>query len=325
MDERTLAQSRLAPSGFDPAAVRSALRPLEFSGLSVASGAEIDYFAYYGIDFENRVPGVTHHFGTLAANGFAIACHFYEQRRSRGTCVLLHGYFDHAGLYAHLIEHCLRQRYSVLIWDLPGHGLSDGPQASIHDFEDYTDVLAAVLEHHRERLPAPLVAIGQSTGAAVLMSWAFRKCHTAAECPFERIALLAPLVRPARWRSVRLLHTVLRPFRNGVRRQFMENSSDQRFLDFVRADPLQSTVLPIRWVSAMRDWVREFREHPVTDFAPLVVQGTADDTVDWRWNLAMIRQKFPRAEVRMLEGARHHLVNEARPTREAVFAALGLG
>ncbi|MBP9036060.1 MAG: alpha/beta hydrolase [Pseudomonadales bacterium] len=318
------AQSRIAARSFDPEAVRAAMRPLEFSGLSVSGGAEQDYFAFYGIDFAHRVPGVTHHFGRLAANGFEIACHFYELAAARGTCILLHGYFDHAGLYGALIGHCLRQGRSVLIWDLPGHGLSDGPQASIHDFEDYTDVLAAVLEHHRDRLPGPLYAIGQSTGGAVLMSWAFRKCRSAAECPFARIALLAPLVRPARWHHVNLLYRVLRPFRRGVRRKFMANSGDSEFLAFVQNDPLQSATLPVQWVGAMRRWIHAFREHPVTDFAPLIIQGSADETVDWKWNLPMIREKFPRAEVRMIPGARHHLVNEAEALRGEVFSLLGL-
>jgi alpha-beta hydrolase superfamily lysophospholipase len=323
--DSALAQSRITARSFDPEVVRAQMRPLEFAGLSVAGGAEQDYFAFYGIDFAHRVPGVSHHFGRLAANGFEIACHFYELAGARGTCVLLHGYFDHAGLYGHLIEHCLRRGYNVLIWDLPGHGLSTGAQASIHDFEDYTDVLAAVLDHHGARLRAPLYAIGQSTGGAVLMSWAFRKCRTAAECPFARMVLLAPLVRPAHWRSVNLSYTVLRPFRDVVARKFMDNSGDGDFLAFVRSDPLQSRWLPIKWVGAMRRWIRAFRDHPVTDFAPLIVQGNADETVDWQWNVPMIRQKFPRAELRMVEGARHHLVNEARPLREEVFTALGLG
>lgn len=313
------------PGGFDPALLRARLQPFTLEPPHVPDALEAAYFSYYGIDFEQRFPGLTHHFGVLDADGFRIACHFYDLQGARGSCVLMHGYFDHAGLYGHLIEHCLGRGYSVLIWDLPGHGLSNGRQASIRDFDDYTAVLTRVLERLREQLPAPLIAIGQSTGSAILMSWAFRQHACATACPFERIALLAPLVRPARWGSVRFLHTVIRPFRDGVRRKFMDNSSDRQFLDFVRADPLQSLVLPVPWVTAMRAWVRRFDKSPVVELAPLVVQGTEDETVDWRWNLAMIRRKFPHADVRMLEGARHQLVNESPPIRDAVFAALALG
>ncbi|MBP8926148.1 MAG: alpha/beta hydrolase [Pseudomonadales bacterium] len=309
---------------FDPQAIRAALRALEFSGLSAATAAEQDYFAFYGIDFANRIPGLNHHFGLTEAAGFQIACHYYQLPAARGTCVLLHGYFDHAGLYGHLIEHCLSSGRNVLIWDLPGHGLSSGQQASIHSFEDYTDVLAIMLDRHGEQLQWPLWAIGQSTGGAVLMSWAFRKCRSPRECPFERMMLLAPLVRPARWRQVKLLHTLLRPLRSNLGRNFVRNSSDDDFLAFVQADPLQSRTLSVRWVSAMRRWVDEFMRHAVTDYAPLVVQGSADDTVDWRWNLPMIRQKFPHADFRMVEGAGHHLANESRALRAEVFAALAL-
>jgi alpha-beta hydrolase superfamily lysophospholipase len=124
---------------------------------------------------------------------------------------------------------------------------------------------------------------------------------------------------------VNLLYTVLRPFRSGVRRKFMPNSGDTEFLAFVQNDPLQSTTLPVQWVGAMRQWIRAFREHPVTDFAPLIIQGSADETVDWRWNIPMIRQKFPHAQLRMVDGARHHLANEVRHLREEVFALLALG
>jgi lysophospholipase len=267
---------------------------------------------------------VVHRFGRVQAAGFDIACHFYQPTGVRGTCVLQHGYYDHAGLYGQLIEHCLRRRFAVLIWDLPGHGLSSGPQASIHSFEDYIEVLALLLARFGAELPRPLHAIGQSTGAAVLMGWAFRKCHSPAECPFERMVLLAPLVRPAQWWSVRLMHMLVRPFRRAIERTFMANSGDQAFLEFVRNDPLQCRELPVRWVTAMRRWVDAFVAQPVTGYRPVVIQGDADQTVDWKWNLQQIRRKFPGTELHMISGARHQLVNETRELREQVFAAMGL-
>jgi len=324
MADRVLAGGRESPRAFDPEATRAGLRELAFDGLSVASTEEHDYFAFYGLDLVGRFPGVVHHFGAVEAAGYTIACHFYAAPKPRGTCLLVHGYFDHAGLYGTLIAHCLGRGYSVVIWDLPGHGLSSGAQASIHSFEDYIEVLAAVLQRHGDRFPRPLLGIGQSTGSAVLLGWSFRVLRTGEPCPFERMALLAPLVRPAEWHKVSLSYHLLRPFRRGIRRVFMDNSSDADFLDFVRRDPLQSRILPVRWVGAMRQWVREFLAQPVTALAPAVIQGDADRTVDWRWNLTRIRERFPAARVTLIPGARHHLVNEARELRERVFAALEL-
>lgn len=316
--------ARAGLPGFDAQALRQGLRELEFSGLSVPRSDEQDYLAFYRIDFANRIPGVVHHFGCLPAAGFDIACHYYLPPRPRGTCLVVHGYFDHVGLYGKLIEHCLRKGYAVLAWDLPGHGLSSGPQASIATFEHYVDVLGAVLTRYGPQLPAPLTGIGQSTGGAVLMGWAFRQRRFAAACPFARMLLLAPLVRPADWRKVRLMHTTLKPFRRSIARRFMQNSGDDDFLVFLQEDPLQSQRLPVAWVSAMRRWVQTFIDETPTDYAPLVIQGEADTTVDWRWNLPQIRAKFPRATLRTIPGARHHLVNESSALREQVFAALAL-
>lgn len=309
---------------FDPEAVRAAMRELEFTGLARATPAEQAYFAFYGIDFERSQPGLVHHFGRLHAAGFEIACHYFVPPRACGTCLLLHGYFDHAGVFGHLIAHCLSRGYAVLIWDLPGHGLSSGPRASIHSFEDYVDVLGAVLERYGPALPRPLHAIGQSTGGAVLMGWAFRHRAEGAQCPLDRMVLLAPLVRPAEWRRAAVLHTLLRPFREAVSRRFAPSSADAEFLEFLQRDPLQSRTLPVQWVSAMRNWVQDFLAAPPSDYAPLVIQGDADETVDWQWNLERIREKFPRAELRVLTGAQHQLVNERAATRAQVFEAIGL-
>jgi len=313
----------IAP-GFNAEALRGGLRGLEFSGLSVPGCDAGAYLAYYRIDFANRIPGVVHHFGRLPAAGFDIACHFYVPAQARGTCLLVHGYFDHTGLYGRLIEHCLRKQYAVLVWDLPGHGLSSGPQASIATFEHYVDVLGDVITRHGPEIPGPLIGIGQSTGGAVLMGWAFRQQRFSAVCPFARMLLLAPLVRPADWTKVRLMHTALKPFRRGIARRFIENSGDPEFLRFLQNDPLQSQRLPVAWVSAMRRWVQDFSAATPTDHAPLVIQGDLDTTVDWRWNLPQIRTKFPRATVCMIPGARHHLVNETAELRAEIFEALAL-
>jgi len=56
-----------------------------------------------------------------------------------------------------------------------------------------------------------------------------------------------------------------------------------------------------------------------------VVQGDCDGTVDWRYNVASIRKKFPNFELVLIPGARHHLVNEVDYMRDRVFKSLGEG
>jgi alpha-beta hydrolase superfamily lysophospholipase len=53
----------------------------------------------------------------------------------------LHGYLEHSGIYQPIIKEILEQGFSVITYDLPGHGLSNGSPASIQNFDHYQQVL----------------------------------------------------------------------------------------------------------------------------------------------------------------------------------------
>ena len=126
----------------------------------------------YGIDFAARhaacgASGWPRPFGRI----IRLAVHHWRQPGARANLLLLHGYFDHTGLFGKLIEWGLSRHCNVLIFDLPGHGLSSGEPAVIDDFGDYSraidDVLGAV-----NLPPLPLWVMAQSTGGAALVDYA---------------------------------------------------------------------------------------------------------------------------------------------------------
>ena len=51
----------------------------------------------------------------------------------------------------------------------------------------------------------------------------------------------------------------------------------------------------------------------------LIIQGADDAIVDWKYNIKFFRKKIKSVEVRMIENARHQLINEIDPERSAVF------
>jgi alpha-beta hydrolase superfamily lysophospholipase len=54
----------------------------------------------------------------------------------------------------------------------------------------------------------------------------------------------------------------------------------------------------------------------------LILQGDRDTTVDWRYNVRLLRDKFPAANVEMIPGARHELLNEAAEFRSKVVGRI---
>lgn len=288
------------------------------------SAAAQAYLDFYGINFAKTRPGLTHGFGSLEAGGFRVATHYWLPADPKGTLLVVHGYYDHVGIFDKAIAFGLDNDLAVLAFDLPGHGLSSGEQVAIDTFDQYADVLDEVLRRARTCLPSPWHALGQSTGGSVLLNYLWRYDAGRTVPLLGRIALCAPLVLPRGWRySGRFLHTLVHRFINRLPRGPSRSSHDSDFNRFIdERDCLQSATLSVRWVGAMRGWDRQFRGFPPMDKSILVIQGTRDFTVAWRYNLQQIQRALPNALIEMIPGAGHQLVNEAEDLRVQVFTAI---
>ncbi|HEX7036744.1 MAG TPA: alpha/beta hydrolase [Pseudomonadales bacterium] len=314
---------------FDPAALREGLRTLDPAEPVAPTPAEEAYLGHYGIRFVEEFPETRHHFGAVDSGRHRLAVHFWQPVDAVGTAAVIHGYYDHTGLYVHLIRHLLERRLAVMCFDLPGHGLSSGEPATIETFDYYVEAFEAAMAALEAHLPWPWHLIGQSTGGAVAMEWLLANRMTRETSPFRSVVLLAPLVRPYRWPVNRLVYAIARRFVRERPRVFRSNTDNREFLEFLRdRDPLQARVLPVQWVTAMVAWRERFERYPPSDIAPLVIQGQADMTVDWRYNMRVIERLF-RPRIFYIPGARHHLVNEVPAIRAQIFQAidgeLGIG
>lgn len=269
------------------------------------SGEMRAFCRFYGINFTDQISGLEHLAGYVDSGPYRLAVHHWRQPDAVANLLIVHGYYDHTGLFGKLVEWGLRHNCNVVIFDLPGHGLSTGEPAVIHDFADYARAINDVLS--RVWLPAlPLWAMGQSTGCAALTEYARRF-----DWVFSALVLLAPLVRPTGWRGVRLSHSLFKPFLHSIPRKFSNNTSDKEFLEFVVSDPLQCHKVPLAWVTALRKWLADLEQRDLGVGPALVIQGDNDLTVDWPYNLDVIQKLYPETEIEYLAGAGHQLANES--------------
>lgn len=307
------------PEPFQPARLRAGLRPLA-AALPMDAEA-LAYQRYYGLDLPQHA-GMRSRLGRFQCDGLDLVAQLWLPPEPRATLILLHGYYDHMGLYRHVVDWALGQNLAVLACDLPGHGLSAGARASIDDFAAYQRTLQCLFaEAAGLDLPQPWHLCGQSTGGAILID--FLLLGEPRPEPGATI-LLAPLVRPRAWGLSKISYHLIGPFRREIPRRFSENSGDAEFLDFLRhRDPLQPRHLPTAWVGALARWIPRIERAAPRPLRPLVVQGEADMTVDWRHNLRVLQAKFDRPEILRIPGARHHLVNEREGIRREYFDFLG--
>lgn len=269
------------------------------------------YCRLYQINFAEYNEQLVHRIGTVQSGKHTLAVQQWLQPGAHANLLLVHGYFDHTGIFGKLVVWAIQQNCNVTIFDLPGHGLSSGEPAVIDDFADYSqsikDVLASV------DLPdLPLWVMGQSTGGAALIDFA-RKY----DWPFAATVLLAPLIRPAGWFGVNLAQRFIRPFVETIPRGFSVNSSDAEFLQFVKTEPLQSHRMSLRWISALRRWLRSLEFGDLGVGPALIIQGDMDGTVAWQYNVPKLRVLFPNSQVEFLSGAGHQLANESQSLRNS--------
>lgn len=306
------------PLPFQPDLLRTGLGPLSTNQPSSAQA--LAYQVHYGLDLPGCKVPVQSRLGCFEVGGYQVVAQAWWPENPVGSLLLMHGFYDHMGLYRHVINWALEMGFAVLSCDLPGHGLSSGTRASIDDFAEYQVVLDGLLaEAGTLGLPQPWHLCGQSTGGAIVIDHLLNRANSPAK---GQAILLAPLVRPRAWGLSKLSYWLVRPFVKGIPRTFSQNSGDGEFLAFLAADELQPRSLPTAWVGALAKWIKRIEAAAPVAHSPLIVQGDADMTVDWRHNLGVLDSKFEHPQRLMLPTARHHLANESVHLRDEYFRFL---
>lgn len=264
-------------------------------------------------------------FGRLELEGVETAVQSFSQRnegKTQATVVVIHGYMDHMGLYHHLLRFLYNAGYNVVCFDLSGHGLSEGDPLYVDDFEHYALQLDRLIHYLPQGSTKPIHLVGQSTGAAIVCAQSLLLDRPQSINNGHRI-LLAPLIRPTLWKSIKRRFRWLRYVIRRVPRHFSLSSHDECFVRFIaERDPLQHKQIPVAWVGAMLAWGDWFEQQSPTALPVSIIQGTSDRTVDWRGNLEVMDRVFPNNELCLIEHARHHLVNESEHYRSQVFSCI---
>lgn len=279
------------------------------------------YQKLYGLDVLDGV----HWQGFIEMPLFKLHVQVFQPKidKIKGTVFLLHGYLEHSGIYQPIVHELLEQGFSVLTYDLPGHGLSTGVPASIQNFDHYQQVLHAVYQYvkNADQLPKPWLGIGQSTGAAIFMHHLLEYAEQRRNPIVERVLLLSPLIRPAKsaWWHNSVGLGIIRRIKRQVPRHFKRNNHNPEFLRFVRLkDPLQPRMMGMDWILAMSRWMQEMEARPPCRIPVWLAQGALDQTVDWRYNVDFVREKFRLQTLLMLEEGSHQLINERADIRAAL-------
>ena len=97
------------------------------------------------------------------------------EQNQKGVICLVHGLGEHSGRYEHWSSLLNQAGYSVLTYDLRGHGKSGGMRGHISLFTDYVNDTDLLLKEAEDRFPgSPNFLYGHSIGAVIASNYVLR-------------------------------------------------------------------------------------------------------------------------------------------------------
>jgi alpha-beta hydrolase superfamily lysophospholipase len=98
------------------------------------------------------------------------------ENEQKGVICLVHGLGEHSGRYAHWADLLNQAGYSLLSYDLRGHGKSGGKRGHVTSFDDYLADTGLLLKEANDRFPGvPCFLYGHSLGGLINNQYVLRR------------------------------------------------------------------------------------------------------------------------------------------------------
>lgn len=241
---------------------------------------------------------------------------------ARAVIGLVHGLGEHSGRYVHMANFLNQAGYTLLAFDLRGHGKSQGQRGHIPSFEAYMDDIDRLIEELSARYPdEPRFLYGHSMGGLLVLNYVLRRKPYLAGVVVTGPALRTSLENQTFKKTIvqvmgSLLPTMTIP--SGLEAQDL--SRDPRVVEAYRNDPLIHDATTLGWAKAMLP-VLSWTMEQASDFPlPLLIMHGTQDRLNFVEGSQEFAQRVPDCQLRLWENCYHEIHNE--PEQEEVFTYL---
>ena len=92
----------------------------------------------------------------------------------KATVIITHGIAEHSGRYGVITDHLNEAGYTVVRYDLRGHGLSQGKRGKLKSFHQFIDDLHAIVTQEKKQSKQKVYLIGHSLGGLIVDLYAVK-------------------------------------------------------------------------------------------------------------------------------------------------------
>jgi lysophospholipase len=198
----------------------------------------------------------------------------------RAALILVHGWGEHAGRYAHVAAWLAARGIAVYALDQRGAGRSRGPKGHVARFAQYLADIVALRRLVAAEAPGPLLLLGHSNGGLITL----RYLETAPEGVTGAVItspFLALAFAPPRWKNV--LATLLADLTPGLRVptgvDLNTLATDPAVVTAARSDPWCAQVISPRAWREIRDAQAQVVAEGHRIGVPLFIGLAGDDRI----------------------------------------------
>jgi alpha-beta hydrolase superfamily lysophospholipase len=235
--------------------------------------------------------------------------------QARGMVVLSHGFGEFSSRYQHFAQALNAAGFAAHLYDLRGHGHSEGRRGHIVRFSDYLKDLTAVIERQKQSHPElPLLLYGHSMGGLIVAAYAEESMvgdikAIALTSPFLGLALKLPGWKLFTARNVnRIWPTFSMP--TGFGGEVV--SHDPEVVKYYDSDPLFLHKVTVGWFIEVDKAQQYVVAHAHKIQKPLLIIQAGDDKLadpkvseTFSTGVSSASKEF-----KLLAGCYHEVINE---------------
>lgn len=245
--------------------------------------------------------------------------------------IVTHGMGEHMGRQQHFFK-LFPQQFNLLLYDLRGHGRSEGARGNVGQFCDYRKDLQSILEYLRKEFSMKkFIVFGHSLGALIVADWLQNEAKEdmypekafLASTPVGAPGIKGPLFGYAPVTVLKALADLKVSIPLSGMLDLSKLSHDGRVLQAYLADDLVLLKIHSHLFFETLKTAREVFSRPLRVRCPLYASvGTGDGVVSPSMLISYFTQVEKNAKLLKVVGGYHELHNEIEKYRVPFFEFL---
>lgn len=190
----------------------------------------------------------------------------------KAVIILIHGLGEHIGRYEHVAQMFTDHQYAFVGADLIGHGKSGGQRGHVDSFDDFLDIIDALLNETDRQFPdLPKILYGHSLGGNLIMSYAIRRHSSIAGLIISSPGLEATRVPPLKYAIGKLMYSLYPRFSMTNSLDVTGLSHDKSIVDAYVNDPLVHPMISARFGLDLINLGKWLRENSISIEKPILL------------------------------------------------------